>query len=247
MCVTFKGGIVPQEKPELKNVGKAAATGAVAAGAEQVGKAAKAAGEAAAEIGGKLCDQSKVEKNLQKDSVKPHPIFDDSIKEALDDVFHPEKLVENVRNSSGDDSKIAMMKFGQKIEHMPKESLKNLRDYLGKEMASPTNKDDKLLGAMLNEVNKQLDKKDNDVPFIKRDPFGPIKPVICVDPSIIKIKEKLGKFEESSDEFPKSESHPAMETEAKKAIGKQKEPTCVIGELHKMEFEEKFSQKINKK
>ncbi|MFN8577793.1 MAG: hypothetical protein U0354_13125 [Candidatus Sericytochromatia bacterium] len=103
------------------------------------------------------------------------------IKEAIEKMLKaPKEAVEEIRNAKGNDRDNALLNFQEKIDHMDTFQLKTMRDYLVKEMASPTNKDDELLGKLLNRVNKELDSRNNGRIFfedIKPINFEDIKPI----------------------------------------------------------------------
>jgi hypothetical protein len=104
--------------------------------------------------------------------------------------FNTKEAVETIRNSKGADRDNALLSFQSKIDNMGEKQLKSVRDYLVKEMASPDNNDDQLLGALLGAVNKEIDSRDNGGEIVRpRPPFpinpGPItgrpfpEPIIC--------------------------------------------------------------------
>jgi hypothetical protein len=98
----------------------------------------------------------------------PHPIcvtpidpIEKKIKEAIEKMIkEPRKAVEDIRSSKGPDRDNALLGFQQKIDKMSEFQLKEMRDYLVKEMSSPDNKDDELLGSLLNRVNNEIDSRD---------------------------------------------------------------------------------------
>ena len=67
----------------------------------------------------------------------------------------PKPIIDNIRNTKATNRDSSLIKFGSQVENMTKHELKDARDYLVNQMASPTNKDDQLLGAMLNKVNSE--------------------------------------------------------------------------------------------
>lgn len=109
------------------------------------------------------------------------PRIDKEIKEAIEKMLKaPKEAIEQIRNTKGNDRDDALLNFQGKIDNMDKFQLKIMRDHLVKEMASPTNSDDELLGKLLNRVNKELDSRDNGrIMFEEIQPinFEDIKPI----------------------------------------------------------------------
>lgn len=69
------------------------------------------------------------------------------------------KFIESIRTSEGGDRDKQLLNFQSKLDKMGTSELKMMRDQLVKAMADPNNKDDELLGALLNAVNKELDSR----------------------------------------------------------------------------------------
>lgn len=129
----------------------------------QEGKVTK---EKMSDIVGKIKDA--VDKPIKSGKANAHIDFgigDDPFKNFT--LIDPKATVENIRNAKGNNRDIALLGFEEKIDHMGTKDLKSIRDYLVKEMSSPTNKDDQLLGSMLNMVNHKLDEKGNDGSIIR--------------------------------------------------------------------------------
>jgi hypothetical protein len=108
----------------------------------------------------------------------------------IQDIFkqkfvNPKDLIEGIRNSNGISRDEALLKFQGKLDKMSEKELRAARDYLVNALAEPKNKDDELLGLLLNAVNKELDSRDFPVGRPGWEPINhPIidvwpEPVIC--------------------------------------------------------------------
>lgn len=92
---------------------------------------------------------------------KPMPIKKGDLEEILKKLkTDPVKVIEDIRNSKGTERDNGLLKFQNTIDKMGESQLKQMRDHLVREMASPSNKDDELLGALLNTVNKEIDSRE---------------------------------------------------------------------------------------
>ncbi|MFN8578568.1 MAG: hypothetical protein U0354_17200 [Candidatus Sericytochromatia bacterium] len=84
--------------------------------------------------------------------IKPEPIDLGDIIGKINK-FNPKQMVEKIRSGDVD----AKLDFKGMLDGLSKKDLQVLRDYLVNEMANPENKDDELLGNLLNRVNDELD------------------------------------------------------------------------------------------
>ncbi|GIW21957.1 MAG: hypothetical protein KatS3mg068_0964 [Candidatus Sericytochromatia bacterium] len=98
-----------------------------------------------------------------KDKIENHSKYGKA--EKFVDIFSepikqfPAGFIESIRNAEGVERDEKLLNFKQKIDNMSEKDLKAVRDYLVKEMANPKNNDDPLLGALLNQVNMELDSR----------------------------------------------------------------------------------------
>lgn len=115
----------------------------------------------------------------------------------LSKMISPESVVNEIRKSKGNERTDALLGFQEKLDRMGDKGLKNMRDYLVNEMASPKNKDDELLGSLLNKVNNELDQRGK-IQSIDLGPIFPPKPVIC-PPINRPFDEKIKDFEKGKE------------------------------------------------
>lgn len=111
---------------------------------------------------------------------------------------NPKETVETIRNAKGGERDNALLSFQSKIDKMGEFDLKRMRDYLVNEMASPSNKDDELLGALLGKVNSELDSRDSKrviwdekpIPLFEKnmEKFMPVEQDIIATPNTIEHK-----------------------------------------------------------
>ncbi len=84
----------------------------------------------------------------------------------------PTKIVESIRSGTEPKRNELLLNFQSKLDNMDSSSLRQMRDYIGNEMASPQNNDDPLLGALLVSVNKELDSRKPRSPIFSAIPIS---------------------------------------------------------------------------
>ncbi len=72
----------------------------------------------------------------------------------------PSSIIADIRKSKGNERDSGLLGFQVKLDNMDKKELRETRDILVKAMADPNNKDDELLGSLLNAVNKETDSRE---------------------------------------------------------------------------------------
>lgn len=82
--------------------------------------------------------------------------------------------IEQIRNSKGGGNIQALLEFKDNLNASTTKELEKVQSYLVDEMASPDNKDDQLLGALLKAVNGELNERRGPN---RLDPHFPIKPL----------------------------------------------------------------------
>lgn len=179
-----------------------------------------------------LIDESKMEDILGK--------MKNSFKSDLDEI----------RNSKGTSRDNALLGFQNKIDNMSSKELKSARDILVKEMANPKNKDDELLGSLLNRVNKELDSRGG-----INSHFGGLHKI---EPNIKDFGKLLNKLDDNGDDSIKSKMgdiikskkgglKDAIEPITKDTkIGKPQHEPAKLNQIYDLGLEDTVNHKIDK-
>lgn len=144
--------------------------------------------------------------------------------------------LDTIRNTKGANRDNALLSFQGKLDNMTSKELKSARDILVKEMANPKNKDDELLGSLLNKVNQELDSRGS-----SKFDFGIAKPL-----NKLELKDKLNHKSKSLDDD-------SIKSKIGKALDKlDKEPKSLDDTMKKgkilddSNIKSKLGDKLNK-